>query len=175
MHIVMLIIGVLGGAAALWWRFKSIGEAGRDAADMAGRVRGAYRRGKFRKQAEGSVLTTVDDPALAAAIFLFALAGERAPGTQPATALVRAELDDIIPASEMDEKIAYAEWAARSVADPRDCIRRFSDLWRSALSADERDHLFDMATNITGPSPEPHQQLCLDALRTAITDKQGRA
>jgi uncharacterized tellurite resistance protein B-like protein len=171
MHIVAIVLAVAAGAAVWWWRIKTIHEAGRDAADMVGRVRGAYRMRKFKKAAEGSVLATVDDPALAAAILLFTLAGERPPGTQPATTLVRFELGDIVPQEQLDEMMAYAEWAARSVADPRDCIRRFTDLWRRALTIEERNNLLEMAENIVGQHPEPHQQLCVDALRSAITNK----
>jgi uncharacterized tellurite resistance protein B-like protein len=169
MHIILGFLGVVIGGIALWyWRFKMLSEVGRDAADLVGRARGAYRMKKFRKASEGSVLTAIDDPALAAAIFLFTLAGERPAGTQPATALVRFEIGDIVAPDKLDEIVAYAEWAARSVADPRDCVRRFTSLWREQLSADERADLMEMAENIAGPTPEPHQQLVLDSLRTAL-------
>lgn len=169
MHIVAIFMSVLGAAAVFYWRFRMLREAGRDAVDLVARARGAHRMRKFRKHAEGSVLTAIDDPGLAAAVFLFALAGERPVGTQPATSLIRAELADAIAAERMDETIAYAEWAARSVADPRDCIRRFGSLWRETLSLEQRDELLGMAANIAGPSPEPHQQITLDALRSTMT------
>jgi hypothetical protein len=168
MHILAIVGAVIGGLAIWYWRIKMLGDAGRDAVDLVGRARGAYRMKKFRKAAEGSVLSAIDDPALAATIFLFTLAGERPAGTQPATTLVRFEVGDIVTPDKLDETVAYAEWAARSVADPRDCVRRFTSLWREKLTADERADLMEMAANIAGPSPEPHQQPVLDALRTAL-------
>jgi hypothetical protein len=168
MHIIAIAMALLGGVAVWDWRFKALGDAGRDAIDLVGRARGAFRMRRFRKASEASILTTVDDPALAAAILLFAIAGERPAGSEPAPQVVRFELGDIVAPDKLDETIAYAEWAARAVADPRDCVRRFTALWRDKLTADERGELLEMAAHVTGPAPATHQQVVLGALRTAL-------
>jgi len=169
MHILAIVVTALAGAAVWYWRLKILGEAGREAIDFVGRARGAYRMRKFKTAAEGSVLGAIDDPALAATILLFAISGERPTGSQPAEAIVRFEVGDIVAPEKLDETLAYAEWAARGIADPRDCVRRFTDLWRQALSVEERNDLLEMARNVAGPAPEPHQKLTIEALRNAIT------
>jgi uncharacterized tellurite resistance protein B-like protein len=170
MHIVAIVVAIAGGLAVWYWRIKMIGEAGRDAADLAGRVRGAYRMRSFRKKSEGAALNTIDDPAVAATVFLFALAGEAPDTRHLSEPKIRAEISAIVGASELDEAIAYGEWAARDVVDPKDLVRRFKTLWRERLTASERNDLIEMAEAIAeaGGSAAPSQVLTLDALKTAL-------
>lgn len=170
MHIVAIVLAIAGGLAVWYWRFKMLGEAGRDVADMAGRVRGAYRMRKFRKQAEGAALNTIDDPAVAATVFLFALANEAPAARHLSEPKIKAQIGAIVDARELDEVIAYGAWAARDVADPKDLVRRFKPLWREQLTASERNDLIEMAEAIVavGDGATPGQDLSLEALRTAL-------
>lgn len=67
MHIVLAVLGILGGGLFWWYRMKVLGEAASELIDSAGRARGYFRRRKIRKMAEHSPLTAIEDPVLAAA------------------------------------------------------------------------------------------------------------
>ena len=171
MHIIALL-GVVIGAIGVWyWRYKTMRDVGGEVLDAVGRARGAYRMHNFKKKAEGSVLASVDDPALGAAIFLFALANEANGTAHLAEAEIRRQVAAIVPAEKMDEFIAYAGWAARSVIDARDCVRRFKTLWRDTLTIGERRELIGMAEAIVALAPkrEHSQTLAIEALDTALT------
>jgi hypothetical protein len=171
MHIVAIVGAIIAGIGIWYWRFRMLKEAGQDAADVVGRVRGAYRMRRFKKQVEGSTLNAIDDPAMAAAVFLYALAGDHPLTAERSRDAIKAHIAAIVPANELDEVLAYAAWAARDIVDPRDCIRRFKPLWRDALTAAERAELMEMAQAVLAASPEvePHQQLTLETLRTALS------
>lgn len=171
MHILGILIAVIGGAAAWYWRLKMLKDAGSDISSAVGRARGAYRMRKFRKKAEGSVLASIDDPALAASVFLFVLANENSATAHHGAAAIRAELTPIVPADQLDEVLAYGAWAARDVVDAKDCVRRFKTLWREKLTSSERAELVSMSERIAALSSEvePLQIASLEALRAALT------
>ncbi|WP_198874926.1 hypothetical protein [Devosia sediminis] len=176
MHILALLGAIVAGAGIWYWRFRQARDIGGEIFDAVGTVRGVYKRHHFRKKAEGSVLNSVDDPALAAAIFLFALANEADRSDPAAEQKIRRQLEAIVPAGKLDEVLAYAAWAARSVIDPQDCVRRFKTLWRDRLDATERDDLVAMAKSVAAatPSPRPTQALAIEALRTALDPENRR-
>lgn len=177
MHIVGIIVAVLAAGALWYWRFKMLHEAGSEVVDAVGRVRGAYRMRKFKKQAEGSVLASVTDPALAAAIFLYALANERAETLHASETEIAEQLKAIIADADRDEIISYARWAARDIADARDVVRRFKPLWREKLTRDERNDLVAMAEAVMavgGGEPEHNQQLSFFTLRSALAPEPTR-
>ena len=171
MHIIAFL-GVIIGAIGVWyWRYKTMRDVGGEVLDAFGRARGAYRMHNFKKKAESSMLASVDDPALAAAIFLFALANEADGTAHLAETEIRRQVAAIVPAGKMDEFIAYAGWAARSVIDARDCVRRFKTLWRDSLTISEREELIGMAEAVVALAPkrEHRQTLAIEALDTALT------
>lgn len=171
MAIVGIIIAAIVGGALWYWRFKALKEVADDVGDVLGRARGAYRMGKFRKQAEASALTSVTNPAMAAAIFLYALAGEYPERMNLAEEEIQRQIGKIVDADDLDEVLSYARWAANDVADPRDLVRRFKPLWREKLTGEERAELIAMAQTImsvTEADPSHNQKLSFASLRTAL-------
>jgi uncharacterized tellurite resistance protein B-like protein len=176
MHILALL-GVIAGGAAIWyWRIKMMREMGSEVANVVGRVQGHIRTGKFRKKAEGSPLSSVEDPALAAAIFLYALANEHNEILHLSEPAIRREIARIVRAADLEEMLAYAQWAARDVVDARDVVRRFKSLWRQKLTREERSDLVSMAESIIGLGTVEHynQKLSFITLRTALGPEQNR-
>ena len=175
-HILAILGAIIAGAGIWYWRFKTMHQVGSDVLDAAGRLRGAYRMHNFKKKAESSVLASVDDPALGAAIFLFALANEADGAAHLAAPEIRRQLAGIVPADKMDEFLAYAEWAARSVVDARDCVRRFKTLWREHLTIGECEELIGMAEAMASLTPRrTHSQtLAIEALDDALIAKGTR-
>lgn len=177
MHILALLGAIVAGAGVWYWRYRQARDIGGEILDAVGTVRGAYNRRSFRKKAEGSVLNSIDDPALAAAVFLFALSNETDRSNPAAETEIRRHLAAIVPAGKLDEVIAYAAWAAKSVIDPQDCVRRFKALWRDHLDVAERDDLVAMAESVAAatPNPRPTQALAIETLRTALDPENRRA
>jgi len=169
MAIIGIILAAIAGIGVWYYRVKMLGEMGSDIADLAGRARGAYRMNRFKKQADAATLNAVDDPALAAAIFLYALANEDKPSLFKAEPEIRRVLTPVVR-SELDELLAYAQWAARDVLDPRDLVRRFKPLWRDNLTITERQQLVGMAETVLSQSaaPDANQLQIIDALRGAL-------
>ena len=169
MHILAILAAIVAGAAAWYWRVRAMHDAGREITDAFWRARGAIARHNFRKKAEGSVLASIDDPVLAAAIFLFALANE-SDLDERAEVEIRHQVSTIADPDDLDEVMAYAAWAMRSIIDARDCVRRFRQLWRDSLNLDERRHLVAMATAVrmAAPGAAPAQKLAVEMLQTAL-------
>jgi hypothetical protein len=168
MHVIGFVLSVATLAAVWYWRLRVLREAGMQLFDFAGRVRGARRRHNFKRRAESSVLDTVDDPALAAAIFLFALARQENPRADVGQ-LVRAQIARIpLDARRLDEYLTYAEWAARDLRDPSKCARKFRALWHDRLTEDERALLSSMSWAVVGASPQPSQRSSIRALQAEL-------
>jgi len=176
MHILAIIVGIIAAAGAWYWRAKAAKEVVDDVGSVVGRVQGRIRMNNFKKKAEGSALASIEDPALAAAVFLHALANEKRDALHLAEPRIREELGRIVADADLDEVVSYAQWAARDVADARDVVRRFKPLWRQKLTREERADLIVMAETIAdlGEGDDHNQKLTLATLRTALGPEQNR-
>jgi uncharacterized tellurite resistance protein B-like protein len=176
MHILGLLLAVIAAAGVWYWRFKAMKEVTDDVSNVVGHVRGHYRMSKFKKQAQGSVLASVEDPAMAAAIFLFALANEDEASLHLTEAEIHRQVSRIVAEADLDETLSYARWAAREVVDPRDIVRRFKPLWREKLTREERIQLVGMAEAVAalGEGDEHNQKLSITTLRMALGPDQNR-
>jgi hypothetical protein len=152
------LIGILAalGAAAFWYyRMRAIGRMAHEAVDAAQRVRGAFRRRRFRSKVESSPFAAVDDPAAAAAAMLIALAGPDGRLSPAAEEAVRDELRRIVAPAGLDETFTFGSWLAGQATDPSDISLRFAKLWMGALTAEERAELHDMASRVVATAGEP--------------------
>lgn len=176
MHILAIIVGLVAAAGAWYWRFKATKEVVDDVGSVVGRVQGRIRMNNFKKKAEGSALASIEDPALAAAVFLHALANEKHDALHLAEPKIREQLGSIVADADLDEVVSYAQWAARDVADARDVVRRFKPLWRQKLTRQERAELVSMAETIAGlgDGDGHNQKLTIVTLRTALAPEQNR-
>jgi hypothetical protein len=171
MHILAILGALLGGGAIWYWRLKAARDVGSEVVDLLGRARGAYRMRSFRVKAEGSVLSTVDDPALAACILLCVLANESPhAAAHLVEAEVRRQVSQIAAADKLDEMMAYAAWVARGPVDASDCVRRFKNLWRANLTLVERRQLLHMAVAVRAltPGPAHGQKFAIETLEKAL-------
>jgi hypothetical protein len=176
MHIVAIVVGIIAAAGVWYWRAKAAKEVVDDVGSMVGRVQGRIRMNNFKKKAEGSALASIEDPALAAAVFLHALANEKRDALHLAEPGIREQIGRIVADADLDEVLSYAQWAARDVADARDVVRRFKPLWRQKLTREERADLIVMAESIAdlGEANDHNQKLTLVTLRTALGPEQNR-
>ena len=127
---------------------KAVADAGSDIIDHVGKVRGAIRRRNFAKRAEASTLAAIEDPAVAAGVLFFAMAAEKDAGTLKCKPLIVEKLSTIISAEDAEDVAVFCEWAAQSVTDPKDVVRRYTKLWFERLSPAERAELLQIADEI---------------------------
>lgn len=160
----------IGGAAVWYWRLKMMREAGSEIIDSVERMRGAYKRGKFRKQAAAAPLASIADPAIAAVAFFFCLAKEKPMYFDAAKDVVRDHMRGIIRPGDMEEVLVFGEWASKNAISPEDPIRRFRDLWLQALDMQERQQLIGIAEDVAavGGEKTKEQENALQVLRRTL-------
>jgi hypothetical protein len=155
---IFAILAILGGAAFWWWRLKMIGDAANEVSDVAGRAWGKYKRHKFRKKVEDSPLQSIEDPATAAVVMMYAMAKEAGPLTDKVEAAIRREVSGAMKIGDADELITFGKWAASHATDAGNVILRYVKLWNGALNADERRDFADMVERVAaaaGPLDAP--------------------
>ena len=108
MHILLAILGVLGAGAFWYFRLKSMGQAASEIADTAGRVRGAYNRRQFRKKVEASTIDAIDDPRVAATVFLVAIASADGRMSDHAEATIKTDMRSVMGVANPDEDLIFA-------------------------------------------------------------------
>jgi len=165
-----ILVMAIGGAAVWYWRFKTMREAGSEIIDSVERMRGAYKRGKFRKQAAVAPLASIADPAIAAVAFFFCLAKEKPMYFDAAKDVVRDRMHGIIRPGDMEEVLVFGEWASKNAISPEDPIRRFRDLWLQALDMQERQQLIGIAEDVAavGGEKTKEQENALQVLRRTL-------
>ncbi|MBB4190620.1 hypothetical protein GGE45_000103 [Rhizobium aethiopicum] len=165
-----ILVAAVSGAVIWYWRFKMIREAGNEIIDSVERMRGAYRRGKRRRQAEAAPLASIADPAIAAVAFFFCLAKEKPMYVDAAKDVVRSHMTGIIRPGDMEEVLVFGEWASKNVTSPEDPIRRFRDLWMKALDMQERQQLIGIAEDVAavGGGRTKEQDYALQTLRRSL-------
>jgi hypothetical protein len=170
MSIVAAILAILAGAAIWYWRSRNAAEAAASVVDAAQHLRGAYNRRKFRAKAEGSPVTAVDDPAIAALTFLVALASLRGPMSRATEELLQARMTALIGHADFNENFIHARWVADHVADLNDLCRKFAPLWLGRLTADERRAFHGVASEVAAVdgAPSELQQDGLKRLKAAL-------
>ncbi|MDJ0612611.1 MAG: hypothetical protein QNJ29_02980 [Rhizobiaceae bacterium] len=148
MHIAAIILGALGSVFYYIYVIRQTGEAASKAVDAAQSFRGKMRRNAFRKKAEGSVLTAVDDPATAAAVMLCCVALSKGFITDNTrTALVN-QVRREMQMPDAPEIVDFAIWIAKQVADPADVIRTYKGLWTANLASEHLARFIEMAREI---------------------------
>ena len=165
-----ILVAALSGAVIWYWRFKMVREAGNEIIDSVERMRGAYKRGKLRKQAEAAPMASIADPAIAAVAFFLCLAQEKPMYLDAAKEVIRNRMKGIIRPGDMEEVLVFADWASKNVTSPEDPIRRFRDLWMKALDMQERQQLIGIAEDVAvaGGEKTKEQEYALQMLRRTL-------
>lgn len=144
MHIIIAIVGLLGAGAFWWYRLKYMGQAANEVVDKIGTVHGSIKRKRLRKQASLSPLTAVDDPVIAAATLVIAIAADDMPLSGARETALREALAAISSAAKADEALIYGKWAAAQIDDTVVVIDKLSPLLRERLDDGEKEDLLAM-------------------------------
>ena len=145
MHIVLAIIGLIGAGAFWWYRLKFMSEAVGEAADAVGRVQGYFRRDKLRKKSALAPISAIDDPVIAAATIMVALASEDTVLSPDLETGVRKQLANLSGGDKLEEAIIYAKWATTQVADVTHVIDIAGKYLAAQLSEDEKHEFVSLA------------------------------
>jgi uncharacterized tellurite resistance protein B-like protein len=124
-----------------------MGQAAVEIVDAAERARGAIRRRQFRKKAEASTITSIEDPRTAAVVLMVAVATSNGPMKQASERQIRGAMQ-AISVDRPDEELIFAKWATTGVADLNNLVSRLSRLWTTRLSVEERRELHSMVKRV---------------------------
>jgi hypothetical protein len=148
MHILGLLLAIVAGAGFWWWRMKAAGEAANDAADVAGRIWGKYKRRKFLNKVEDSPLAVIDDPATAAVVLLHVAASEDGTGGPAKETAIHDEVKNTMKVSDPTELITFGKWTASHASDSKSIMMRYGKIWNENLSTAERGDLVGMVERV---------------------------
>jgi uncharacterized tellurite resistance protein B-like protein len=115
---------------------------------VAGKARGAYRRKQFRKKADASTISAIDDPRIAAVVMAVAVASCEGDMTAEQDATLTEAMADILRIDNPVEEMTFAKWAVRDIADPNNISMRLSRLWTGSLDMNERQQFVDIVTRV---------------------------
>jgi len=155
MHILLALLGLIGVAVLWWYRLKRIHGAASEAADAAGRLRGAYRRHRIRKSTEMSPLTAIDDPILAAATVILAIVSEDDPLTDTRLSALTNALAGVSDSAKATDAVTYAKWATGEITQATTAIDKVGPFLRATLNATEKTDLLAMLDHVAAAGPRP--------------------
>lgn len=158
MHIVLGILGVIAAASYYFFVIKRAGNAASEAIDMAQTVRGKMRRRAFKKKADGSVLTAVEDAGTAAAIIMVKTAECKGVVGDEALNTIKAIVNDEIGMPDGDEVVTFAKWVSEQVASPNDIIRQYKALWMNNLNPTQMSEFIDMVQRVASINGDPNNE-----------------
>lgn len=175
MHILLIVLGLLGGAAFWWYRLKMMNDAAGEVVDAVGRVRGQMRRKQIRRTNELSPLTAIDDPVIAASTLIVALLSDGVPLIPAREEALNKEIDAIAAPGKTEEAVTYAKWAAGQIDDATVVIDKLAPFLANKLDEQEKHGLLDMvrrtATADSTPIPtlEPRMRRLRQKLGLVVT------
>lgn len=171
MHVLLGIVGVVAALSYYFFIVKRGANAAGEVIDAAERIRGKMRRAAFKKKADGSVLTAIDDPGTAAAVLMVKTAECKA----PLNGTVKIELIKIlrneIGMNDADEVLNFAEWVSNQVVNASDLIRAFKPIWLANLNQSEIVGFIDMVASVSAFNGRPNaeQKEILRLMRERLT------
>ncbi|MBN8999272.1 MAG: hypothetical protein J0H54_07715 [Rhizobiales bacterium] len=170
MHILGLLLAAVVGAGFWYWRLHAAKSAVDDVVDHAGRLHGAYKRRRFRRKAEASTLSGIDEPALGAAVLFVSLLEARGPVGAADEAAIDGWLRDVAGYDSTTEALTFARWASRETVEGNDVVRRLLPLFNSRLSPSEKEDLLAFAGDLARRAGEiePPQKEMLRRLRSGL-------
>ena len=145
MHMVLFVLSAVAGIGFWWVRLRAAGTAASEVVNAVGRLRGAARRKKIRRQAQLSPVTAIDDVVVAAATLLTAIAAERGMLSQMHERTISREIGRLTTRSKAEEATLYAKWAAAQIDDATTVINVLVPFLATRLDEAEKRQLIEMA------------------------------
>ncbi len=156
MHILLALLGVLGGLGMLLWRIKMASDAARDIAETAQGAKNYLRRRRWEKKANADPLKDIDDPRIAATVMMAALASydgamsEREETTILREIRTRFQTDD----KTATELLAQGRWLAKDAGDLNSFFSRLMPPIIRHLGPKEKADLLTMLQTVANTNGE---------------------
>ena len=168
MHILLGILGVISVVALWYWRIKAAGEAAGELAGAASDVRLAIRRFGYMRKHKSHPADCVDDPRLAAAGIVAAVAGMDAPLSQAEIDRLTAEAGTVFGAdpAEAVDIATFGRWIAGQCNSPEEAVRRLVRVVQARAGAEAGPDLVAMVEAVATADGAPLDQREIDALVT---------
>ena len=172
MHIILGVITALGALAFWLYRAREAAHAAHELGDMAGNVRGMFRRWRWRKRTELDLSRQVDDPSLAAAVMMCAMAQSDALLTERERDVMLDQMQRNMGLDETqaEELFARARWLTSDMKDLDATLRRVSRPVIENCTAAEKTDLLAMLVVVAeteGPA-DNLQQAAIERLRREL-------
>jgi uncharacterized tellurite resistance protein B-like protein len=176
MHIILGILGALSVAMIWYWRLKTAREAAGELAGAADDVRLAIRRFGYLRKHKTHPADCVEDPRLAAAGIVAAIAAMDAPLSQAEIDRLTAEAGAIfgVTPAEAVDIAAFGRWVAGQCNTPEDAVRRLVKRLRATAGIEAGPDLIAMIEAVATADGAPMDERELDAL-TSIRRGLGMA
>lgn len=170
MHIVIAALTVIGVVAVWIWRARAAAQASRDIVEAADDVRAVIRRHGFQRKSGRHPAETVEDPRLAAAGMMAAMARLDGALTEKQINALRVECRASFRVSqvEADEIAAYGRWLADQSKDPDDSLRRLGRVLRAIAPREAQEDMIAMLTRVAsaeGGAPSDVQAAAIERVR----------
>lgn len=157
MHILLGILGFIGGLGMLLWRIKLATDAARSIAGTAIDAKNYMRRRRFEKRADADPLEDIDDPREAAAIMMAALACYDGTMSEREEKIILDEIQNQFNADKniAIELLAHGRWLAKDVGDLNSFFARLlPSITRHCAPKEKRD-LISMLENVASADGDP--------------------
>lgn len=173
MHILLGLVGVLGGIVFWIWKVKTAASVAREVVDTVGDVRAAVRRLGYGRGAGELPLEAVEDTRLAAAGILVAFAKMDGDCTREQIAAIQNECARVFEASEKEAEqfTASGRWLAHQLSNPDEVVRKLSKSLSKTLTHAQGQALLGMAERVSaveGGGLSDAQKLALKRLSEAL-------
>jgi uncharacterized tellurite resistance protein B-like protein len=152
MHIVGLLLAALAGVGVLLWRLNAAADAANELADKAGDVRGFFRRRKWQQKLLSDPLSSVEDPRLAAAAMMVALAQNDGALTEREQGLICEEIAERFDCKppQNEDMLAQARWIVSDQRDIDTTLRKMMAIVRNKCGPTEIKDVFEMLESVAG-------------------------
>lgn len=169
MHILLGLLGVVGGIIFWIWKIKTAASVAREVVDVAAGAHAAFRRLGFQRNSDKHPLDAVEDTRLAAAGILLAFVKMDGDYTREQIAAVQDECVRVFGASKKDAEqfTANGRWLAQQLSNPDEVVRKLSRNLAKSLTYEQQQELLGMVERVSaveGGGASDAQKLALKQL-----------
>lgn len=155
MPVLLALLGLISAAAIWYYRARDAHHAAGDLMEMANDVRLAARRFGFKRKVNVHPVDSIDDPRLAAAGIVAAVAGMGASIEGDDLAEMSRQFQSVfqVERGEADEIITFARWIAEQCGTRSEAVRRLSKRLASLAGGNVRqdlDRMLDAVIAVRG-------------------------
>jgi len=156
MHILLGLLGILGGIGVFLWRLKMASEAAKEIASTAKDAKNYMRRRRFEKKANADPLKDIDDPREAATTMMAALAAYDGVMSEREEAVILTEIQSKFDANKQlsAELLAHGRWLSKDAGDLNSFFAKLLPPIARHCGLKEKNDLISMLENVASANGE---------------------